>query len=132
MITANIVTPNGPYKTIETPSLLVGTIDGERGLLEHHMPVVLMLDISKLITVENNVKTVYAISGGMLYFENGVAKILVDSIERQDEIDVNRANEAKKRAEERIDKKDAQVDLKRAEVALKKAINRIEIASKKY
>lgn len=132
MITVNIVTPNGPYKTIETPSLLVGTIDGERGLLEHHMSVVLMLDISKMVTVENNVKTFYAISGGMLYFEKGIAKVLVDSIERQDEIDVERANEAKQRAENRINRNDSQLDLKRAEIALKKAINRIEIASRKY
>lgn len=131
MIKVEIVTPNGPYKTIETPSLLVGTIDGERGLLEHHMPIVLMLDISKMVTIENDVKTFYAISSGMLYFEKGVAKVLVDSIERQDEIDVNRANQAKLRAQAFLDEKDPQTDIKRAELALKRAINRINVISMK-
>ena len=129
MINVEIITPNGPYKTLETPTLTIGTIDGERGLLEHHMPIVLMLEISKLVTIENDVKNYYAISGGMLYFENGKAKILVDSIEHKDEIDVDRAQKAKIRAENHLNSQDSQTDIKRAELALKRSMNRLRVAS---
>ena len=63
----------------------------------------------------------------MLYFENNVATILVDSIESQEEIDEQRALAAKSRAEERLNRKDPNVDIRRAEVALHKAINRINV-----
>ena len=129
MITCEIITPNGPYKTIECQALTVGTIDGERGLLEHHMPIVLMLDISKLVLTIEGEKKYYAIAGGMLYFENGVAKILVDSIEAEEDIDVDRAISAKERAEKRLQSKDKNYDMRRAEIALKKAINRIRVSS---
>ncbi|MBQ6129714.1 MAG: F0F1 ATP synthase subunit epsilon, partial [Lachnospiraceae bacterium] len=79
MINCEIITPNGPYKTIECDALTAGTIDGERGLLEHHMSTVLMLDISKLVLTVDGEKKYYAIGGGMLFFENGTARVLVDS-----------------------------------------------------
>ena len=129
MIRCEIITPEGPYKTIECEALTVGTIDGERGLLEHHMSIILMLDISKLVLTIDGVKKYYAISSGMLYFDNGVAKILVDAIEAEDEIDVDRAIKAKERAERRLSRKDENTDIRRAEIALKKAINRINISS---
>ncbi len=53
----------------------------------------------------------------------------MDSFESQEEIDVKRAEEARKRAENRIRAKKPNLDLKRAEVALRKAINRIDVAS---
>ncbi len=129
MITCNILTPNGPYRTIETDSLLFNTIDGERGLLEHHMPITLVLDIGKMVTVENGQKKIYAISGGVVYFEKGIARICVNSIESKEEIDAERARKAKERADERIHSNDSNIDIKRAEIALKKALNRISISS---
>jgi len=130
MITCEILTPNGPYKTFETESLLLGTIDGERGLLEHHMPIILMLDISKLVTIENGEKNYYAVSGGVCYFEKGHAKICVNGIENKKDIDLARANEAKQRALDRINNnRSDNSDLKRAQIALKKAINRINISN---
>jgi len=131
MIKCTILTPEGLYKTLETPSLLVGTIDGERGLLEHHMPIVLILDISKIVTYENNIKNIYASSGGVLCFENGCAKIMVNSIENVKDIDYERAIKAKERSDGYLKSKDPNIDIKRAEIALKKALNRINLYSMK-
>ncbi len=125
MITCEIVTPNGLYKTFETSILNVVTIDGERGILPKHTPLVTMLQVSKLSSVENGVKKEYAISGGLLYFENDVAKILTDSIEAKEDIDLERALRAKQRASEHLKK--AGSDILRAEIALKKALNRIKV-----
>ena len=127
MIKTKIVTPEGVYKEIESAQLNVRSTDGERGILPNHMPLVLMLEISRLETKENGQKKQYAIAGGMLYFENNIATILVDSIESQDEIDEQRAIAAKERAEKRLAKKDSNIDIRRAEIALHKAINRINV-----
>ena len=80
MIKTKIVTPEGVYKEFESAQLNVRSTDGERGILPNHMPLVLMLEISRLETKENGQKKQYAIAGGMLYFQNNIATILVDSI----------------------------------------------------
>ena len=127
MIKTKIVTPEGVYREFETAILNVRSTDGQRGILPNHMPTVLMLEISRLETKEEGKKKKYEIAGGMLYFENNVATILVDSIESQEEIDEQRALAAKSRAEERLNRKDPNVDIRRAEIALHKAINRINV-----
>ena len=83
------------------------------------------LAISRMITEESDGRKEYAVAGGLLYFENDLATILTDAIESKEEIDLRRAEEAKQRAEARLD--DPNMDMRRAEVALKKAINRISV-----
>ena len=53
--------------------------------------------------------------------------MIANSIESKEEIDLNRAKEAKRRAEQRIKEVTEQTDLLRAEIALKKAITRINV-----
>lgn len=129
MINVKFVTPEGTYKEVETSILNVRSTDGERGILPNHMPIVLMLEVSRLETKEEGEKKQYAIGGGMLYFENNNATILVDSIESKDEIDLSRAQAAKVRAENRIQRKDSNLDLKRAQAALARSLNRINVAN---
>ncbi len=129
MIDVKVVTPNGIYKEFKTPFINITSKDGERGILPNHVPVVFMIDIGKLETGENNGRHLYAVNGGMFYFENNRATILVDSIEAREDIDLNRAIASKERQLEKLSKKDPNIDLKRAEVALKRAMNRIKIAS---
>ncbi|NLC96019.1 MAG: ATP synthase F1 subunit epsilon [Erysipelotrichaceae bacterium] len=127
MIHCEIVTPSGKYKEFDTPILNVVTIDGQRGILPSHVPLVTILEVSKLSSVEKGEREEYAVSGGLLYFENDVAKILTDSIESKGEIDEERAIKARDRAMEYLKEKDESIDLKRAEFALKKAINRLHV-----
>lgn len=127
MFSVKIITPQGLYKEVETSILNVVTTDGARGVLTNHVPLVSMLTVSKMSTIENNERQEYAVNGGMLYFKENVATILTDTCEHSSEIDVERALAAKQRAEDRINKGD-NVDLQRAELALKRAINRINVA----
>ena len=46
MIHVRIITPKGIYKEFDTPILNIPTVDGERGLLPNHMPLVTMLQIT--------------------------------------------------------------------------------------
>ena len=130
MIALSLITPEGLYREVETSRITIDTIDGQRGILSNHMPIVLMLKIGKLKTVEDGVDKFYTINGGMLYFENNVAKILSDAIEDVSTIDVDRAQKAADRANDRLMKKADNLDVARAQLALARAMNRISAASK--
>ena len=71
-----------------------------------------------------------ALHDGFVKITKDKVTILAESCEWPDEIDVNRANEAKTRAERRLKSGEPAVDMLRAELALKKALTRIDIAGK--
>ena len=127
MLKIKIYTPNGLYKECEASSINVFTTDGQRGISENHMSIVAPLVISRFEIVNNNSKDYYAIGQGVLYFENKEAKVIVETIEHKDEIDITRAKSARDRALKRIESNDTNIDIKRAEVALARALNRINI-----
>ena len=125
MIHCRVGTPEGLAKEMDTTILNVVSTVGQLGILSRHVPLVTPLAISRMITEESDGRKEYAVAGGLLYFENDLATILTDAIESKEEIDLRRAEEAKQRAEARLD--DPNMDMRRAEVALKKAINRISV-----
>ncbi len=127
MIHCRIITPEGVYKELDTPIINIRTIEGARGILSNHVPVVTMLDIGKMETDENGVRQIYAVAGGLFYFRDNVAEILTDAIENSMDIDEFRAKKAKERAERRLNSADPNVDIKRAELALQKAMNRLNV-----
>ena len=130
MINVRFVTPDGLYKEVEASAINLNTTDGQRGILPNHMPIVLMINISRLETIEEGKRKQYATSGGMLYFNDNKATILVSSIESKEEIDLERAMQSKKRAEDRISgqSKEENLDLKRASISLARALNRIQVS----
>lgn len=128
MFTVRIVTPRGLYRELNTSILNVVSTEGQLGILRNHMPLVAILIISMLTTVEEDGRHRYAISGGTLYFKDNVATIMTDAVERSDEIDIERAQRAKQRAEERIKTGTEEQDLIRAQIALQRALNRINTA----
>ena len=100
---------------MDTTILNVVSTVGQLGILSRHVPLVTPLAISRMITEESDGRKEYAVAGGLLYFENDLATILTDAIESKEEIDLRRAEEAKQRAEARLD--DPNMDMRRAEVA---------------
>ena len=126
-----IVTPQGIYKEFDTPIINIQTEDGNQGVLPNHMPLVTMLRIGIMTSDENGVRETYAVAGGLFYFRDNLAEILTDAIENKKDIDIERAEKAKERAEKRLESKDPNIDLKRAQLALSKALNRIEIKNLK-
>ena len=131
MIHVRIITPKGIYKEFDTPILNIPTVDGERGLLPNHMPLVTMLQIGVMSSIEDGQRNYYAIVNGLFYFRDNVAEIMTDTIENSKDIDLDRALSAKERAERRLASHDSNVDQKRAELALKRALNRIHVSGLK-
>ena len=126
-IHCRIVTPQGVYKEMNASIVNIETTDGQRGILPNHMPIVTMLKIGKLAIEEDTGRQEYAIAGGLFYFRDNKADILTDAIENKNEIDAERAEAAKARAERRLASNNPNYDLKRAEIALQKAMNRLSV-----
>src|SRR5690348_4832102 len=78
------------------------TVDGRVGILPRHMPLLTILDIGELDIIKDGVSTPYALSGGFMEVLPNRVTILADTVERADEIDEARAEESRRRAEERL------------------------------
>ena len=102
------------------------TTDGEIGILKNHVPVMAAIDIGVTKAVKNNDSKFFTTMGGVLQFKDDEALILTSTAECGDEIDVTRAQEALKRAKERLANRDAEIDAKRAEAAVARAMARLK------
>ena len=122
-----IVTPKGIYQEVEVNQLNLCATEGQIRILAHHIPLATAVEISKMSYIIDDQRYEFAVGGGFIYVNDNETKLIVNSIESKDEIDLNRAKEAKSRAEERINHPTNDTDLMRAEIALKKAINRIKV-----
>ena len=80
---------------------------------------------------EGDVQKVAAVHAGFAEILNEKVTLLAELAEWPEEIDLNRAEAAKERAEERLQNKTTDVDLRRAEFALRKALTRIDVADRK-
>lgn len=127
-VQVNIVTPDGPVYDSEIAMVIAKTVSGDIGILPGHIPLVAPLEISavKLKLADGSQKAV-AVSGGFIEVRPDKISILAPSAEVAENIDLARAQAAKKRAEERLQSMSDDIDLKRAELALKRAINRINV-----
>lgn len=103
-------------------------VDGVFGVLKNHVPVISALDIGSTKVIQADKCKLFTTIGGVFQFKDNEATILTDTAEAGEDIDVTRANEAKKRAEARLAEKNAAVDIKRAETALARAMARLKVA----
>jgi len=133
-LTVNVVTPNGLVYDHHAVIVVAKTTNGELGILANHAPIIAPLDIDEIrIKRTDSDKHVdwVAINGGVIEVRDNIVTIIADSAERARDIDVTRAQRAKQRAEETIEKAKEKSDvdeLRRAEVALHRALNRINVS----
>jgi F-type H+-transporting ATPase subunit epsilon len=106
-------------------------IDGELAILPHHAPLMTMLQPGELRVRKGGEETFMAITGGFLEVRPDRVTILADAAERAEDIDAARAEEAKRRAEERLSGKIAETDMARAEAALRRSLIRLRVAGKR-
>ena len=126
-----IVTPKGIYKEADIEILNIRTTAGQTGILAGHLPLASGIQISEMNFIENGERKKYAIAGGFVYVNEQETTVIANSIESQEEIDLKRAEEAKQRAEQRLNSKNPDIDLIRAEIALRKSLNRISVKNGK-
>ncbi|RYG71460.1 F0F1 ATP synthase subunit epsilon [Lentibacillus lipolyticus] len=124
----SVVTPDGPVLEDQFDMVSCKAENGELGVLPGHIPMVAPLSISSVRLKQDDDSVKLAVNGGFLEVRPDKVTILAQSAENPAEIDVQRAEEAKKRAEQRLESQQENVDFQRAQLALKRAINRLDIA----
>ncbi|GAD16021.1 F0F1 ATP synthase subunit epsilon [Lentilactobacillus otakiensis] len=133
VITVSIVTPDGKVYEHTASMIVVSTQSGQLGIMANHVPIIATLDVDETRVKYDDKEDDIAVNGGFIEFSNNVATIVADSAETQNDIDIARAEKAKKNAQQRIADARQRQDkaaLDRAQVALRRAVNRINVAGK--
>ena len=127
-IKLDIVTPQKISYSEEINVLEAPAIDGLIGILPGHAPLVTALEIGVLRVVRNQEEIMISISEGFMEVKPDQIKVVVRTAELPQEINVERAEEAKERAESRLNNGDKKNDETRAKAALERAIARLKVA----
>jgi F-type H+-transporting ATPase subunit epsilon len=114
----------------EVEKVVAPGAQGQIGVLPHHAPLMTLLDPGELMVTQDGSEICIAVTGGFMEVRPDHIIVLADAAERADEIDIDRAEEAKRRAEERLRGGVAEVDLAQAEVALKRSLMRLRAAQR--
>lgn len=126
LFTLRIITPERVFYEGQVSMVEFNTTEGEIGIYKGHIPVTVIVDPGVLtITEEEQLKNAALLAGFAQILPDEVT-ILAELVEWPSEIDEERAERAKERAEERLAAKASNLDEKRANIALKKAISRLE------
>jgi len=115
----------------EVTALLAWGAEGQLGILPHHAPLMTMLQPGDLMIRKDREEEYLAVTGGFLEVRPDKVIILADACERADEIDVARAEEAKKRAQETMKTAPLTVDAASAEAALRRSLARLKVAERR-
>jgi F-type H+-transporting ATPase subunit epsilon len=128
IVTAERVVFDGKVDMVVAPG-----IEGQLGILPHHAPLMTALTFGELVLHRAGEEDEFiAIGGGFMEIGPDHVTILADSAERADEIDEERADSARARAEEIMaQKRREDVDLARAEAALRRSLIRLKVAKRK-
>lgn len=115
-----VITPERVALQDESTSVIVPGVDGELGIWPNHAPLLAGLKpgVISYKTASGTEKLV--VSGGFVEIANNTISVIAPAAEKSTEIDFARAEEAKKRALERIAKKEG-IDMARAQAALARA-----------
>jgi F-type H+-transporting ATPase subunit epsilon len=128
----SIVTPDGPVYSSNVEMVSTKAKSGEMGILPGHIPTVAPLEIGAVRLKDGGNTELVAVSGGFLEVRPEEVTILAQTAETAVGIDIDRAREAKVRAEHRLESKIDDIDQKRAELALRRAINRINVYERRF
>lgn len=123
-----IITPDRIIYDEDVEMVIARGIEGEIGILFDHTPMVTLIPKSVLKIKKGKGFYPIAVSGGgFLEVIPNQITVLADSAEKHEEIDVDRAEQAKRRAEERLmQEEDAKIEVNRAREALQRAEARLQ------
>jgi F-type H+-transporting ATPase subunit epsilon len=127
----DIVTAEREVFSDEVDEVVAPGVEGQLGILPHHAPLMTTLLPGELLVKKGGDEFYLAISGGFIEVRPDRIIILADAAERVEEIDIARAEEAKRRAEQRLAEHAPGVDTARAEAALRRSLIRLRVAERR-
>lgn len=127
----DIVTAERAVYAEDVDMVIAPGIEGQLGILPHHAPLMTTLQSGELRIKKGGEEISLVISGGFLEVRPDRVVVLADAAERAEEIDVARAEEAKRRAQKRLAERHlpgVEIDEAQAETALRRALARLKVA----
>jgi F-type H+-transporting ATPase subunit epsilon len=130
-ILLEVVTPDKLLLSKEVDVVVATGVDGEFGVLHGHIPFLASLALGEMRFRDGSETEYAAISGGFAEVTGTKVTILAEAAELAREIDMDRAQRARERAQKRLaESQKEQVDYARAEAALQRAMLRMRIVER--
>jgi F-type H+-transporting ATPase subunit epsilon len=129
VINLTVVTPERKLVDQEVDEVVLPGKEGYFGVLEGHAPFLAALRVGRIEYRHGGETSYLSVAWGFVEVLPKSVRVLADVAERAEDIDVERAREAKERAEERL-RGGGEIDWERARIALEKAIIRIHVAER--
>lgn len=129
-LTLEVVTPDRSVVQERVDEVEIPGAEGYFGVLPGHTPLLAMLHVGELWYRKGNETVYLSIAFGFAEVLPDRVTVLAQLAEKADEIDIARAERAKRRAEERITTPAAEMDYERARIAMMKSLIRLQVASR--
>ena len=126
----DIVTPIREIKLDDVSYLRCPGLDGSFGVMKNHREGIFGLSVGEVKITQNGRDEYFATSGGFAEIMNDSVKLLVESMEKSNEIDADRASQSLERAQERKIEQDSELNEIRIEASLARALNRLRISKR--
>ena len=130
-IRLDVVTAEGIVYSDDVDVVVAPAVEGQLGILPHHAPLMTTLEPGELRARKGGEEVCLAIAGGFLEVRPDRVIVLADAAERSEEIDIARAEEAKRRAQERLRHPTPGVDLAQTEAALRRSLARLQVVERR-
>jgi len=127
-IQLKMVTPARVVLSEEVERVVAPGSEGYFEVLPKHTSFLTGLKVGQIFYSKNGKEEVLSTSGGFVEVWMDRVTVLAETVEQAHEIDRERAEAARRRAERRLEKRAAETDIVRAEAALKRALNRLRVA----
>jgi F-type H+-transporting ATPase subunit epsilon len=126
IVTAERVVYSGEVDVVVAPGM-----EGQLAILPSHAPLITTLQHGELLVRRGGEEIAMFVQGGFMEVSGNRVTVLADVAERAEEIDIERAEEAKRLAESQLREPRPEMDLATAEAALKRSMLRLKIAERR-
>ena len=119
------------YEDSDVDMVVAPGAEGAIGVLPQHAPLVSLLQPGELRVKKGGNEVSLVVSGGFIEVAGDRVLVLADAAERSEEIDIARAEEARRRAQERLASHQSDMDMVRAEASLRRSLIRLRVARRR-
>ena len=133
-LTVDIVTAERRVLTEEADMVIAPAVEGTVGILPRHAPLLTALNPGVMVLKRYGQEEPLAVSGGFLQVSNNRVLVLADTAERADEVDEQRAQESRARAEEALREArehPGSVQTEAARAALRRSLARLNVVQRR-
>ena len=123
-----IITPTQIFTEGQVSYVRAESPDGQFGIMAKHTPATIALGIGAIKVVKDGKESFYATNGGFADIQPESVLLLLETAELDSDIDIDRGEAAKKRAQDRL--KDKKMDKARSRAAIAKAKNRLKVSAR--